>query len=109
VGLGRHLNCGVSEGVLASIAAAREALAITALLLVMVVVFGTGVLLYRRRYLGRSASDETAGFTLADVRRMYKQGQLSEEEYERMRRSIVGGVSKQAEKRVGPERSTEND
>jgi len=88
------------EIMVASLAAAREILAVSALLFAMVLLLGAVVLLYRRRYLGRR-SDPAEGFTLADVRRMYKEGQVSKEEYERIRQTLLGGVIKETN-RPGP-------
>ncbi len=75
----------------ASLAAAREALMVAALLLGMVLLLGVAVLLYRRRYFA-NRPDENTGFTLADLKRMHRDGQLSDDEYGRLRESILGHV-----------------
>jgi uncharacterized membrane protein len=67
---------------------AGEVLVLGLVLLAMVSVLGIGLLLYRRRYFA-GLRNESTGFTLADVREMYKNGQLSDEEYERMRKSVL--------------------
>jgi hypothetical protein len=67
---------------------AREVLVLGLVLLVLVSVLGVVLLLYRRRYFA-GLRDESTGFTLADIRRMYKNGQLSDAEYERMRKSVL--------------------
>ncbi|MBN1341160.1 MAG: hypothetical protein JXQ73_00675 [Phycisphaerae bacterium] len=74
---------------LASVAAAGEAVILILIVLLLVVLLGVVMLAYRRRILTRRPR-ETPGFTLADVRRMHQEGQLSDEEYESMRRSVLG-------------------
>lgn len=68
---------------------ATEAIVLALLVFVFGALLGLGVLLYRRRYLS-TRLDRTPGFTLADVRRMYQEGQLSDKEYERMREAVIG-------------------
>jgi len=66
-----------------------EAIVLALLVFVLGLILGLAVLLYRRRYLS-TRIDRTPGFTLADVRRMHQEGQLSDEEYERMREAVIG-------------------
>jgi len=87
-----------------SAVAAREAIVLCVILMGFAVVFGVAVLLYRRRYLGRD-SPGAQGFTLADARRMHRAGQLSDEEYERMRKSILTGMVGRRAEEAGGDRS----
>ncbi len=68
--------------------AALEALVLSFLLLILIIVLGVAVLLYRRHYFAHK-TDASQDFSLADIRRMYKEGQVSEEEYERMRQRLL--------------------
>ncbi len=68
---------------------AHQAIILALVVFVLVLLLGLVVLLYRRRYFGARV-DEPQGFTLADVRRMHREGQLSDEEYERMRQAVIG-------------------
>ncbi len=64
--------------------------------LALFVVLGFGVLIYRRRYLS-PRSEQSEGFSLEDIRQMHRSGQLSDEEYDRMRRALIGMATRDAE------------
>ncbi len=72
-----------------SVSGAQEAIVLAVVALGLVVLAGLAVMLYRRRYFS-TRTDETQGFTLADLRQMHRAGQLSDEEYERMRQAVIG-------------------
>ncbi len=74
---------------LASVVVVREIIALALVVLALAVLLGLVVLLYRRRYFS-GGLDSTPGFTLSDLVKMHKDGQLSDEEYERMRRTVIG-------------------
>ena len=87
---------------LLSIATAREAMVLGLVLLILAALLGVVLLLYRRRYFS-VRSDRTPGFTLGDIREMHRNGQLSDEEYERMRQAVIAPSGKgQDESGVGP-------
>lgn len=74
---------------LLGIEAAYEAIVLAVVVLALVVLLGLIVLLYRRRFMS-SRRERTHSFTLADIRRMHRQGQLTDEEYESMRQAVIG-------------------
>jgi hypothetical protein len=76
-----------------TITAAHEAIVLALVVLVLAALLGLAVLMYRRRYFSTQA-DRTTGFTLADIRQMHKDGQLSDEEYETMRQVVIGMETK---------------
>ncbi len=66
------------------------------LLLIGVVVVGAVIIWLARRAVDR-ASDSGGGFSLHELRQLHASGQLSDEEYERAKASIIGHVSAPAE------------
>lgn len=60
------------------------------LLLIVVVIVGGVVMLLVRRWFTSESSRETIGFTLQDLRNLHAAGELSDEEYERARASMIG-------------------
>lgn len=66
------------------------------LILIIVVLFGA-VAMYRR---WMNADDTSAGdgFTLSDLRRLHKAGQMTDEEFEKAKRILIGSVKAAAEK-----------
>jgi len=60
-------------------------------LLLLVIALGLGVWYYRR-WMFAEASDSTESWTLADLRALRETGELSEEEYEKMRQALIGGM-----------------
>jgi len=72
-----------------SVDKAHQAMILALVVFVLALLLGLVVLLYRRRYFG-ARMDEAQGFTLADIRRMHGEGQLSDEEYERTRQAVIG-------------------
>jgi uncharacterized membrane protein len=74
---------------LLNISTAHEVIALASVVLVLAILLGLTVLLYRRHYF-TARTDQTSTFTLADIRKMHRDGQVSDEEYERMRQSVIG-------------------
>lgn len=60
------------------------------LLAVAVIVLVAIAMLVRRFMLSSDEPDHTPGFTLAEMRRLRDAGELSDEEYERVRSALVG-------------------
>ena len=48
------------------------------------------VVLVRKWLIGRDEVDQAPGFTLADMRRLRDEGELSEQEYQRIRARLIG-------------------
>ncbi len=68
------------------------------LIIILLVLFGA-VALYRR---WMNADDTSAGegFTLSDLRRLHKAGQMTDEEFEKAKKILIGSVKAAAEKAV---------
>ena len=49
-----------------------------------------------------SAAVNRAGFTLSDLRRMLKEGQMTQDEFEKARNAIVGAVTRFEKPPAGP-------
>ncbi len=62
---------------------------LTLVVLGLAVVLGVAVLVYRRKYFSQK-QERTETFTLDDLRQMRRQGQISEEEFHRMREAVIG-------------------
>lgn len=72
--------------------------------LVLIVLVGGGIAMgLRRRFQGRDA-DGSVGFTLEDLRAMRARGEISEEEFERARGRMVGGMTGTTGRTGSPER-----
>ncbi len=67
---------------------------ITWLLVLMgsIIVLGLGLWYYRRRWLFAERQPDAAPWTLADIRRLRDSGNLTEEEYQRIRASMIGAL-----------------
>jgi len=69
--------------------------------LVVLLVLGFGLLSAVKKKMRNdevSAPGAAAGFTLADLRQMHREGQLNEEEFERAKEKIIGAARKGARK-----------
>ncbi|HUO08515.1 MAG TPA: SHOCT domain-containing protein [Phycisphaerae bacterium] len=66
-----------------------EALAI---LLVLVVVGGFGIMMIRRRLNANDEPEASAGFSLAELREMRDRGEITSEEYEITKRRVIDKV-----------------
>lgn len=63
----------------------------------LLLIAGAGVLWLRRWY----RTDETAapiGFTLGDLRRLHREGQMTDEEFERAKAQIIAGARRALER-----------
>ncbi len=75
-------------------------------LLVAAVLIGVIGYMLRKRLLGGDDGEETIQpFTLADLRRLHREGQLSDEEYERAKAAMIA----QTRSAFGDQASDEND
>jgi len=65
-------------------------LMITVLVLIMVIIiFGIGMLIYRRRWLDSANQTSSTPWTLDDVQKLYDRGEITTEEYQAMRNAII--------------------
>lgn len=78
------------------------------LLLAVVAVVGVVVILLVRRWLTSESSRETIGFTLQDLRNLHAAGELSDEEYERARASMIGRLQSPSPPSPPPELPSES-
>lgn len=63
------------------------ALAVIAALAFLLVIIA---MLLRKRFLNQELDRGEAGFTLADIRRMYRDGELTQEEFDQARAALIG-------------------
>ena len=70
---------------------AGQAFFLTFVILMLVLVLA-GVVWWVRRKLSPDEDFHAEGFNLSDLRRLHKSGQMSDEEYERAKAVIVGGL-----------------
>ena len=75
---------------------------IACFVLVVVVAGGAyAVVWLRKRYWGGEAEDVPhVGFTLGDLRQLYKNGQISEQEFQRAKEKIVEAATRAAERKA---------
>lgn len=66
------------------------------LIIILVVLFGA-VALYRR-WMKADGASGGEGFTLSDLRRLHKAGQMTDEEFEKAKKILIGSVKAAAEK-----------
>jgi hypothetical protein len=70
-------------------------------------------LMWLRKHLKEGVDDPSTtsptGFTLADIRQLYKEGKMSTEEYERAKAKVLEGAKAAAEVRPTQESSTPKD
>ncbi|MHC4441161.1 MAG: SHOCT domain-containing protein [Planctomycetota bacterium] len=59
------------------------------ILILAIIVLSLGIIWYRRRWLNRSEPTSTIPWTLDDLRNLYDQGDITEQEYRAMRDSII--------------------
>ena len=65
--------------------------AIIGIFLVAVFILAMVTNRYRRRWLGEQDSEpmQTASFSISDLKRLYKEGELTEEEFEKAKSQII--------------------
>ena len=66
------------------------------ILIVVLLLFG-GVALYRK-WMKSDEDSPAEGFTLSDIRKLHKAGQMTDEEYEKAKKILIGSVKAAAEK-----------
>jgi hypothetical protein len=66
------------------------------LIVILLVLFGA-VAMYRR-WMNADDVSGGEGFTLSDLRRLHKSGQMTDEEFEKAKRILIGSVKAAAEK-----------
>ena len=62
------------------------------LVLVVIIVVGFLVVLRVKRWVNAPDASSEAGFTLSDLRRMHKEGRMTDEEFEKARTLIIGAA-----------------
>ena len=67
-----------------------ELLPVTILLVALVLV--GGVIILRARKMAKGSLEEVMPFTLAQLRKLHKNGELSDEEFERAKSSVVNNA-----------------
>src|SRR5690606_31169632 len=73
----------------------------------LLIVAAMGVLWLRRWY----RTDETGGpigFTLGDLRRLHREGQMTDDEFERAKARMIAGAKRALERDAAPDPETEN-
>ncbi len=77
------------------------------LLWLFVIVLGVGVWYYRRRWwLSESRSDDQS-WTLADLRRMRDAGEMTEEEFQKIRGAMIAGLRRDSDSSEASRNSAE--
>jgi hypothetical protein len=76
-----------------SSAGAVRVLIVVGLLIVVVLVFGLIVVHLRKRLLKQDAGDQSQPLLLEDLRRMARRGEITDQEFEAMRRRMVEKLS----------------
>jgi hypothetical protein len=71
-------------------------------LLVAVIVLGVAVWYARRWALSKPSSGTGQGWTLAELRELRQAGEVSEEEYEKLRTQIIGAVRRRVSESQTP-------
>lgn len=66
------------------------------LIVVLLVLFG-GIVLYRR-WMNADDTAISEGFTLSDLRKLHKAGQMTDEEFEKAKSILIGSLKLAAEK-----------
>jgi len=89
----RHLLAQESSGNIGSL------LLYSLALIVLVVVAYIGVTWIRRQVKGEDGG-ASEGFTLSDLRRLHKSGQMTDDEYEKAKLLIIGSVKAPAAKKI---------
>ena len=72
-------------------------------ILVLIVVMFFGISMLRRWVRSTDESPAAQTFTLGDLRSMLKRGQITQEEYDRLRNQIISTVKKDADKPATPD------
>src|SRR5262249_20708611 len=78
--------------------ASGDAIFWTVVLLVIVIIASAGVMFLRKK-LSPNEDFRSEGFTLADLRRLHKEGKLSDQEFEVAKHQLVRAMKKAAEKK----------
>src|SRR5882724_10743416 len=68
------------------------------LILIVFLVIAFIAVMYVRKMLSPNEDFHGEGFTLGDLRRLHKAGQLSDEEFDKAKSLIVAGLQKQSQK-----------
>ncbi|RPI62618.1 MAG: hypothetical protein EHM48_03805 [Planctomycetaceae bacterium] len=59
-------------------------------LLVVLTILGIALMKFRRKYLAKDAESDEAGFSIESLEKMKKAGNISDEEFRRLRRAALG-------------------
>lgn len=68
------------------------------LVLMALLVVAAGGVLWLRRWYRTDESPVAGGFTLGDLRRLHREGQMSDEEFERAKAQIIAGARRALER-----------
>jgi len=77
-----------------------SSIVVWSLLLIGLIVAGWLTVWQVRRRLQRDETLGNAGFTLSDLRRLHKSGQMNDEEFERAKATVVDAARKAAERQA---------
>ena len=72
------------------------------LLILAIIILSLGIIWYRRRWLNRSETTSTTPWTLDDLRKLYDQGDISEQEYRAMRESMIAAYKSKEPSKAEP-------
>jgi len=76
---------------------------IASLALIVVVILGFVVVTWFRNRIKTTDTGPAAGFTLSDLRKLHKSGQMTNEEFERAKEKIIAVAKSPAVKETDPE------
>lgn len=87
----------------------RDILIWSAVFLGLLLLLGAAIAIARRVRQSMNRSEQQAPFTLDELRRMHREGRLSDEEYERTRRQIIGALSVTPKKEEADRRTSRSE
>src|SRR5690554_1191289 len=78
------------------------------LVLLGLVVIAAAAALWLRRWYRSDQSTAAIGFTLGDLRRLHREGQMTDDEFERAKARMIAGAKRALERDAAPDPETEN-
>ncbi len=79
------------------------------LMLIGIVVLAAAGVLYLRKWYTSSDSEPAVGFTLGDIRQLHRDGQMTDEEFERAKALILGRTRQQLHQTPDPTAKNDQD